>query len=98
MATPRASRTSALPHLLEMDRLPCLATFAPAPAATRADAVEMLNVPVPSPPVPQVSIIKSPFPRAGMMGVAFLRMTAAAPAISSAVSPFIRSPVMKPPI
>src|SRR5665647_3257547 len=40
----------ALPHLLVADRLPCLATVTPAPAATRAAAVEMLNVSAPSPP------------------------------------------------
>ena len=44
MATPRASSTSALPHLLVAERLPCLATVTPAPAATSAAAVEMLNV------------------------------------------------------
>ena len=40
--TPRASRTSALPERLEMERLPCLATGMPAAAAIRAVAVEML--------------------------------------------------------
>ena len=40
--TPRASRTSALPERLEMDRLPCLATGMPAAAAIRAVAVEIL--------------------------------------------------------
>ncbi len=53
--TPRAASTSALPERLETERLPCLATGTPAAAATRAAAVEMLNVPRPSPPVPQVS-------------------------------------------
>src|SRR5580698_10426588 len=41
---PRASRTSAEPHWEVMARLPCLATEAPAAAATRAAAVEMLKV------------------------------------------------------
>jgi len=36
---------------LEIDRLPCLATRAPAPAITNAAIVEMLNVEQPSPPV-----------------------------------------------
>ena len=36
--------TSALPHRLEMERLPCLATFTPAPATTNAATVEMLKV------------------------------------------------------
>ena len=39
-----------------MVRLPCLATFRPAPAATKATAVEMLKVEMPVPPVPQTSI------------------------------------------
>ena len=55
MLTPRASRMSALPHWLDNDRLPCLATFTPAPATTKAATVEILNVQAPSPPVPQVS-------------------------------------------
>ena len=55
IATPRASSTSALPQRLEIERLPCLATRTPAAAATSAAAVETLNVPRPSPPVPQVS-------------------------------------------
>lgn len=53
---PSASKTSAEPTRLEAERLPCLATFMPAAAATKATAVEILNVAAPSPPVPQVSI------------------------------------------
>ena len=41
--TPRRSRTSADPRPVR-ERLPCLATTAPAPAATMAAAVETLNV------------------------------------------------------
>ena len=55
MGMPRASRTSAEPHEEVTARLPCLATLAPAAAATRAAAVEMLKLPLASPPVPQVS-------------------------------------------
>ena len=55
MLTPRASITSAEPHLEVTLRLPCLATRTPAPATTNAVAVEMLKVPLASPPVPQVS-------------------------------------------
>ena len=55
MFTPSASSTSALPDLLDTERLPCLATLAPAAAATKAAAVEMLKVCALSPPVPQVS-------------------------------------------
>ena len=53
--TPADSSTSALPDLEEMERLPCLATWPPAAATTKAEAVEILNKPRPSPPVPQVS-------------------------------------------
>ena len=42
--TPKASSTSALPDLLLTLRLPCLAIFAPAAAATNIAAVEMLKV------------------------------------------------------
>ena len=42
--TPKASNTSALPHLDETDRPPCLATLTPALAATMALKVETLNV------------------------------------------------------
>ena len=52
---PAASRTSALPDFDEIDRLPCFATLPPAAATTKADAVDILNKPRPSPPVPQVS-------------------------------------------
>ena len=45
--------------MLVAERLPCLATVTPAPAATMAAAVEMLKVLAPSPPVPQVSRITS---------------------------------------
>ena len=43
MFTPRASSTSAAPHLLEAARLPCLATGTPAAETTRAEVVEMLK-------------------------------------------------------
>ena len=43
--TPSASSTSALPHRLDTDRLPCLATRTPQAATTSAAAVEMLKVP-----------------------------------------------------
>src|SRR5260370_29960862 len=77
---PRASRTSAEPHCEVTARLPCLATFAPAAAATRAAAVEMLKVPLESAPVPQVSVrvLRSASLRG--MGVAAERMGAAQPA------------------
>lgn len=91
MRTPNASSTSALPQRLETERLPCLATAAPAAAATKAAAVEMLNVLAPSPPVPHVSTSGV---RRGVILAAFSRITRAQPAISSTVSPLIRSAVM----
>jgi hypothetical protein len=50
MATPRASSRSAEPQWLEAARFPCLATGTPAPATTTAETVEMLKVPLRSPP------------------------------------------------
>ena len=90
---PRASRTSALPHLLETPRLPCLATLTPPAAQMSAAAVEMLKVPEPSPPVPQVSRMGTPSGTA--IGVAFSRITRTNPRIFSTVSPFMRRAVMK---
>ncbi len=40
--TPRAARTSEAPESEETERLPCFATFRPAPAATKAAQVETL--------------------------------------------------------
>jgi hypothetical protein len=93
--TPAASSTSAEPDLEETERLPCLATRAPAAAVTKALAVEMLKVPRESPPVPQVS---TRYCGSAATLVASSRITWAAAAISATVSPFIRSPTRKPPI
>ena len=98
---PRASTTSADPHRLETDRLPCLATLTPAPATTNAVAVETLKVPVASPPVPHVSMSISrsvPVSAAStsfrvLTRTAFTRITSANPISSSTVSPFMRSAV-----
>ena len=62
MFTPKASITSAEPHFELMLRLPCLATRTPAPAVTKAVAVEMLKVPLASPPVPLVSTSEDSVP------------------------------------
>ena len=91
--TPAASSTSALPAALVMARLPCLATRRPAPTATSAAMVETLMECVPSPPVPQVST-RSP---STLTRRALSRMTRAMPAISSAVSPLMRSAVTNAP-
>jgi len=53
-AIPSASSASALPEDDEMERLPCLATFAPAAAHTRELAELTLKV-VSPPPVPHMS-------------------------------------------
>src|SRR5213594_1660943 len=98
---PSVSTTSAEPQSDDTDRLPCLATFKPAPATTKAVAVETLNVPAASPPVPHVSISISrsvpvkaatSSPRVRTR-TAFCRITWAKPISSSTVSPFMRSAV-----
>ena len=70
-----------------MARLPCLATGTPAAATTRDAAVEMLNVPLPSPPVPTRSIV----PAGASTRTTRSRIAPAKPASSSVVSPRIRS-------
>ena len=52
---PSASIASAEPDLLDTLRLPCFATRPPAAAMTNKQVVEILNVDVPSPPVPTIS-------------------------------------------
>ncbi len=86
---PSASRTSALPDRPVAERLPCLASAQPAPAAMKAAVVETLNVGRP-PPVPAVS---SRSARAVTTGVASSRIVRASPATSSTVSPFVRSAI-----
>ena len=99
MLTPSASITSADPHFELMLRLPCFATRTPAPAMTSATAVDMLKVPLASPPVPQVStsasrsvpLRSSASPSSVCNGTAASRMACAKPTISSTVSPFMCS-------
>ena len=74
-------------------RLPCLATGTPAPATTSAATVEMLNVPLRSPPVPQVSTTGT----GGATGFANPSIVSASPSISSTVSPLVRSAIRRPP-
>lgn len=85
MFTPRASSTSAAPHLLEAARLPCLATGTPAAATTRAAVVEMLKELEPSPPVPTISSTSMSW--SSLMQCC--RIPAAEAVISSMVSPFM---------
>jgi len=89
--TPSCSRTSALPHCVVNERLPCLAIRTPAPEASSAAAVEMLKVGTAPPPVPQVST-RSSAEATGRRTIA-PRSARAAPVTSSAVSPFTRRPI-----
>ena len=88
---PSASRTSADPDRDVIARLPCLATGTPAAAATSAAVVEMLNVPLPSPPVPTTSIA----PSGASTRTTRSRIADAKPASSSTVSPRIRRPMSR---
>ena len=85
MLIPSCSRQSAEPLLLDIERLPCFATGIPAAAIINAAVVEILNVPVPSPPVPTISSTS----RLGLMWSAFSLITCALAVISSIVSPLI---------
>ena len=87
---PRASSTSALPQPEVTARLPCLATLAPAPAATNAAPVEMFTVDGP-PPVPQVST--SMWESSTATCSARWRTACTSPESSVAVAPFARSAV-----
>src|SRR3954470_1898235 len=86
---PSASSRSADPDRLVADRLPCLPTPQPPPAAISAAVVDTLNV-VRPPPVPAVSSRSS---RSQRTGVASSRIVRARPASSSSVSPFVRSAI-----
>ena len=82
MLMPSASWQSAVPHSDDAARLPCLATFTLPAAHTSAAEVEMLKLWALSPPVPTISNTSMP----GSTFVAWSRMAAAQPAISSVVS------------
>ena len=92
MFAPSASSTSALPDFDDTERPPCLATRAPAAAATNIDAVEMLNVCDESPPVPTMSTRWSVSGTSTL--VANSRITCAAAAISPIVSFLTRRPIV----
>ena len=94
MGIPSASSTSALPLLLVMARLPCLATVTPAAEHTRATVVDILKVLSPSPPVPQTSRISPArvFSSSGT-SVARLRNSPAKAVSSSCDSPFFAKEV-----
>src|SRR6202165_4182112 len=95
MRMPSASSTSAEPQREVNERLPCLGTTAPAPAATSAGAAGVLKVGTVPPPVPQVS---TRYGAADSTRTIASRSARAAPATSSAVSPFARNPMSSPPI
>jgi hypothetical protein len=59
ISTPNSVSTSAEPDFEVIERFPCFATGTPAPATTKDAAVEILNVPLASPPVPHISIASS---------------------------------------
>ena len=82
----RTSITSPLPHRLDTDLLPCLATRAPAAAAMRQEPVEMFTEPMLSPPVPTMSSTSPP----GLTGTPADRIALARPVISSTLSPCMR--------
>ncbi len=84
-----ASSTSALPHLLEALRLPCFATGTPPAAKTIAAAVEILNVPLWSPPVPHTSIACTSVLTCSIR----VRMASMKPCTSCALTPFLVSSV-----
>ncbi len=93
MLAPRASSTSALPDFDDTLRPPCLATRAPAAAATNIEVVEMLKLLAPSPPVPTMSTRCSLPVRDSGTCTANSRITCAAAVISPTVSFFTRRPV-----
>src|SRR5689334_6561439 len=95
MFTPNAVSTSALPHLLEAARFPCFATGRPAPAMTKAAAVDTLNVLAQLEPVPAVSMNCLWW---DLIRTARARMASAKPASSSTVSPLSFSAISAAPI
>ena len=91
ICTPRASSTSAAPHLLVEARLPCFATGTPAAEATRAETVEILKELALSPPVPTISSTSWSF----SSFTQWFRMPLAQAVISCMVSPFMERAMRK---
>ena len=92
--TPLADNASAAPDFELKFLLPCFATVTPAPATTKAVAVDILRVPIPSPPVPTMSIA----PSGAFTLTHFERMTEAAAAYSITLSCLVRIAIKRPPI
>ena len=88
---PNSSKTWEDPDFDDRALFPCFATIAPAPAATNVTAVEILNVPELSPPVPHVSIAST--------GTSTLKdfslRTSTPQIISSMVIPLLFNPIKK---
>ena len=78
----------------EAERLPCLTTGTPAPAATIAAIVEMFTDIDRSPPVPTMSSTRP----VTVSGVAWAYIAATRPSTSSTVSPLARSATANPAI
>src|SRR4030095_13343840 len=112
IGTPQASSRSALPQRLDTARLPCFATDAPAPPATRAAGGETLNPPPPPPAATRAAAVETlnvpapspPVPQVSRSSRHVLctrtvaaRTTRALPSISATVSPFTRSAVREAP-
>ena len=95
--TPSASSTSAEPHCDDAARFPCLATRAPAAAATSAAMVDTLTVPDRSPPEPHVSTSGPPSASTSTRS-ANSSMVRTSAASSLAVSPLARSVSANPAI
>jgi len=91
---PSASSRSADPDRLVAERLPCLATKQPAPAAISAAVVETLKLRRP-PPVPAVS---SRLSARACTRSAKARIALASPVNSSTVSPLVRRAIRNPAI
>src|SRR5580698_6214866 len=87
IGTPSASSTSADPACDVTARLPCLATFASAAAATSAAPVEILKVNGPPPPVPHVSTNSARSSSVSGNEIARARIPSTNPASSGACSP-----------
>ena len=92
MRAPSASSRSAEPERLVAERLPCLATAQPAPAAIRAAVVETLNVLRPPPGAGRVEQVLALARHVG--GELAHRPREARPAPAT-VSPFVRSAIRK---
>ena len=89
--TPSCSSTSAVPHLDDDARLPCLHTGTPAPATTSAAIVETFTECDASPPVPTMSIARAATSFGNSIRPEAARTASSIPPSSSAVSPFERS-------